>query len=73
MAKDRNSHSEDDQRNTNVTPKPEEKTGAGSEASIGMDGEAKTDSHTRRSAYGGTGGEPKMPNDTDPEHLDRRS
>lgn len=61
MAKDRNSRSSDDQDDANVTRKPEQKTGAGSEATVGMDGEPKTDSHTRRSAYGGNGGDPKLP------------
>jgi hypothetical protein len=74
MAKEKDSPSiKDDRRGTNVTPKPEEKTGAGAEASVGMGGEAQTDSDTRRSAYGGEGGEPKLPNDRDREHLDRKS
>ena len=74
MADKTGSHSiKDDQRGPNVTPKPEEKTGAGAEAAAGMDGEARGDSQTRRSAYGGQGGQPKLPNDRDPEHLDGQS
>lgn len=64
MAKNTNSRSIDDQRDISVTPKPEEKTGAGAEAAVGMDGEAKGDAQTRRSGYGGEGGEPKLPNDS---------
>lgn len=73
MANEKNSRSIDDQRGPNVTPKPEEKTGAGAEAAVGMDGEALTDSDTSRSAYGGSGGKPKVPNDRDPAHLDKQS
>ena len=72
MAKEKDSHSmKDDQQGVNVTPKPEEKTGAGAEAAVGMGGEPQGDSETRRSAYGGEGGVPKLPNDRDREHLDR--
>lgn len=62
MAKDKDSASIDDQEVGNVTPKREEKTGAGAEATEGMDGKAKGASHTHRSAYGGDGGKPKLPN-----------
>lgn len=62
MAKEKDSASLDDQKGSNVTPKPEEKTGAGAEAAAGMDGEAKGASHTHRSAYGGDAGKPKLPN-----------
>jgi hypothetical protein len=62
MSKEKNSAPIDDQRGRNVTPKPEEKTGAGAEATKGMEGEAQGASHKHRSAYGGEGGEPKLPN-----------
>ena len=62
MSKKRNPASIDDQNGSNVTPKPAEKTGAGAEATEGMDGEAKGASHQHRSGYGGNGGTPKLPN-----------
>jgi hypothetical protein len=62
MSKEKKSASIDDQKGGNVTPKEEEKTGAGAEATEGMDGEAKGASHKHRSAYGGNGGTPKLPN-----------
>jgi len=61
MAREGDSHEKDDQRGSNVTPNSEEKTGAGSEATAGMDAEAKGASHTHRSAYGGEAGKPKHP------------
>lgn len=62
MAKDKKPASIDDQRPGNVTPKPEEKTGAGAEATQGMDPETDGASHTHHSAYGGMAGKPKRPN-----------
>ena len=62
MPKEKNPASIDDRNASNVTPKSGEKTGAGAEATEGMDGEAKGASHKHRSAYGGEGGEPKLPN-----------
>jgi hypothetical protein len=38
-------------------------TGAGAEATRGMQGKPKGDSQTPRSSYGGDGGEPKEPKD----------
>ena len=38
-------------------------TASGAEATRGMDGKAKGESHKHRSAYGGEGGEPKEPSD----------
>ena len=62
MAKEKKPASIDDQTEGNVTPKPEKQTGAGAEATEGMDGEAKGSSQNHRSAYGGDGGKPKLPN-----------
>ena len=62
MAEEKNSASIDDQSGSNVTPKPEEKTGAGAEASEGMQGEPRGASHEHWSGYGGKGGKPKRPN-----------
>ena len=62
MSKENKSASIDDQKGPNVTPKAEEKTGAGAEATEGMEGEAKGASHLHRSGYGGNAGKPKMPN-----------
>jgi hypothetical protein len=64
MAREKNAASLDDQKGGNVTPKPEEKTGAGAEATQAMDGEPEGASHTHLSAYGGKGGKPKLPNDS---------
>ena len=62
MAKEKNSASIDDREGPNVTPRPEEKTGAGAEATEGMEGEPKGASHLHRSGYGGNAGKPKLPN-----------
>jgi hypothetical protein len=62
MPKEKNSASIDDQNSPNVTPKSEEKTGAGAEATEGMEGEPKGASHLHRSGYGGNAGKPKLPN-----------
>jgi hypothetical protein len=62
MSKEEKPASIDDQKGSNVTPRKEEKTGAGAEATEGMDGEAKGASHKHRSGYGGNGGTPKLPN-----------
>lgn len=52
----------DDRQAGDVTPDPKGKTGAGAEATEGMDGEARGESQTHRSGYGGDGGKPKRPN-----------
>ena len=53
----------DDDQGTRVSSKP---TGAGAEATSGMDGEPEGSSHTHESGYGGKAGEPKESNgDTD--------
>jgi hypothetical protein len=49
-----------DDQGTRIAREP---TGAGAEATEGMDGKPESSSHTHRSAYGGDGGEPKEPND----------
>ena len=63
-SRDKNSASIDDHDGSNVTPRPELKTGAGAEAAEGMDGKPETDSTTPRSAYGGENGKPKLPKDS---------
>ena len=62
MAREKNSASIDDSKGPNVTPKTDEKTGAGAEATEGMEGEPKGASHLHRSGYGGDAGKPKLPN-----------
>lgn len=48
----------DDQQGTRVAKEP---TGAGAEATEGMQGEPKSKSHEHRDGYGGEGGEPREP------------
>ena len=62
MSKEKSPASIDDREGGNVAPKPEEKTGAGAEATRATDGEPEGESHKHRSAYGGNGGKPKLPN-----------
>ena len=62
MAREQKPASEDDRKGPNVTEKAGEKTGAGAEATEGMNGEAKGASHQHRSGYGGDAGKPKLPN-----------
>ena len=62
MSKDKKAASIDDQNDPKVTPRPEETTGAGAEATEGMEGEPKGASHLHRSGYGGNAGKPKLPN-----------
>ena len=62
MAQEKKPASIDDRNGPNVTEKEETKTGAGAEATEGMDGEAKGASHLHRSGYGGNAGKPKLPN-----------
>jgi hypothetical protein len=62
MAREKKPASIDDRKGANVTENTEEKTGAGAEATEGMDGEAKGASHLHRSGYGGNAGKPKLPN-----------
>ena len=63
MSDDEKREAFDHDEGTKVNRETSTDTASGAEATRGMHGKPEGDSHSRRSSYGGDGGEPKEPRD----------